>query len=86
MQGRIISPANRPRSYIVGIPTGQVERNQSQLQVVPSAEQSEIEQQAETEMEIEPEHPSRIMTRSRTGTAIYPSTWEIQQMLNWLNY
>ena len=72
MQGRIISPANQPRSYIVEIPTGWVERNRSQLQVVPSAEQPEREQQAETEteMEIEPELPRQIMTRSRTGTAI----------------
>ena len=73
VSGRVISPAGRPRSYIGEIPSGQIERNRSQLMVVPrenseNPETSETSQQPATETET----PRRIMTRSRTGTAVNP--------------
>ena len=71
--GKVISPADRPRSYIVETPSGQVERNRSQLTVKPSDDQqnlgnSEINQQPE----IGNAHPRTILTRSRTGTVVNP--------------
>ena len=66
MSGRVISTAGRPRSYVVETPSGQIERNRSQLIVVP--ENSETNQQPD----VETETPYRIMTRSRTGTAVNP--------------
>jgi transposase InsO family protein len=71
VHGRVVSPADRPRSYIVETPTGQIERNRSQLQVVPNIEDTESETiDQRTETETVPETPRRIMTRSRTGTAV----------------
>ena len=67
VSGRVISPADRPRSYVVETPSGQIERNRSQLTVAPR-ENSETNHQPE----IETETSHRIMTRSRTGTAINP--------------
>ena len=71
--GKVISPADRPRSYIVETPSGQVERNRSQLTVKPSDDQqnlgnSEINQQPV----IGNAHPRTILTRSRTGTVVNP--------------
>ena len=60
----VVTPAATPRSYVVETPSGQVRRNRQHLNVVP--------QQPEP---IEPPDspiPSRIMTRSRTGTELHP--------------
>ena len=71
MQGKVVSPAGRPRSYVVETPTGSVERNRSQLRVIPNNADAENEADSQqTETETEPEPPRRIMTRSRTGTTI----------------
>ena len=72
VSGRVISPAGRPRSYVVETPSGQIERNRSQLTVAPreNSENSETNQQPE----VEAETPRRIMTRSRTGTTVNPPT------------
>ena len=68
--GRVISPASRPRSYVVETPTGQVERNRSQLTVVPGENLGNPE--TAQPPEVDTETPHRIMTRSRTGTSINP--------------
>ena len=62
-----LSHAGRPSSYVVETPSGQIECNRSQLTVVPR-ENSETNYRSETETET----PCRVMTRSRTGTAINP--------------
>ena len=84
MQGTVVSPADQPRSYVLETPTGRVERNRSQLQVIPDAGGIESEQQVEAERENEnvvpSEPPSRIMTRSRTGTAISRPERLVQQV------
>ena len=68
--GRVISPADRPRSYVVATPSGQIERNRSHLTVVPreNSEDSDTNQQPQ----VDNETPRRIMTRSRTGTTVNP--------------
>ena len=70
VRGRVVSPANRPISYIVETPNRQIKRNQSQLQVVPNVETESETISQQTETETVPETPRRIMTRSRTGTAV----------------
>ena len=74
VQGRVVSPANRPKLYVVETPTGPVEGNRSQLQVIPNAERAKNSPQSGTtagsETETQPEPPRRIMTRSRTGIKI----------------
>ena len=67
VSGRVISPTDRPRSYVVETPSGQIERNQSQL-TVALRENLETNHQPQTETETS----RRIMMRSRTGTAINP--------------
>ena len=64
---RVISPTGRPRSYVVKTMSGQIEHNRSQL-TVASRENSETNYRSETETETS----RRVMTRSRTGTAINP--------------
>ena len=57
MQGKVISLAGRSRSYVVETPTGSVERNGSQLRVIPNnvdAENEADSQQTETETELKP--------------------------------
>ena len=53
---------------------GLVERNRSQLRVIPNTEGVENDPQTVTEAEsvaeTQPEPPRQIMTRSRTGTKI----------------
>ncbi len=65
-RGRVISPAEAPRSYVVDTPSGQLRRNRGHLNIVPK----------ETETggpALETESPPRaIMTRSCTGTETRP--------------
>ena len=67
--GRVISPATTPRSYIVSTPAGQTRRNRSHLTVEPTDQQIKdlpiVERPA-----IQPRSP--IVTRSRTGTSVIP--------------
>ena len=63
-QGRVITPAVTPRSYLVETPTGQIRRNQQHLNIIP--DQS-------TQMTVPSNVPTarpRIMTTSQTGTQI----------------
>lgn len=81
VQGRVVSPADRPRSYVVETPTGQVERNRSQLRVIPEADsdqQTEVESANENAVPSEPSR--RIMTRSRTGTTVSKPDRLVQQV------
>ena len=68
-QGRVIAPANAPRSYLVETPSGQVRRNHTHLNVIPETQPPEHE--STTGATPTPTR-SPIMTRSRTGTNIAP--------------
>lgn len=88
VQGQVISPTDRPRSYVVETPTGQVERNRSQLQVIPNEDKAEGDQQTETgnnyDSKTKPEPPHQIMTRSRTGASMSKPERLAQQVWDWL--
>ena len=60
--GRVVLPANTPRSYLIDTPSGRVRRNRQHLNVMPD----------NTEHSDSDPSPNRIMTRSQTGTAIRP--------------
>ena len=72
VEGRIVGPAETPRSYIVETPTGEIRRNRSQLTVVPTdnPRQSRDELNSENATSTQPQR--RIATRSQTGTEIIP--------------
>ena len=76
VSGRVISPAGWPRSYLVETPSAQVERNLRQLTIAPS-ENSENSENSGTNQQSEVDNatPRRIMTQSRTGTAVNPPNW-----------
>ena len=59
--GRIIQPANTPRSYIVDVPSGQFWRNH--LRTRPEPVQTTVEENSPTRV---------IETRSRTRAVIHP--------------
>lgn len=76
VSGRVVEPANAPRSYVVATPSGLVERNRRHLNIVPQQESqnrivpaSETSTGSSTERE-SPPSPQPIMTRSRTGTTL----------------
>ena len=71
VQGKVVSPANTPRSYIVDTPSGQVRRNRNQLTVVPQ-QQPPVNNQQQNGADTNQEPPRRICTRSQTGTMIHP--------------
>ena len=67
IQGRVISRADNPRSYVIETPTGELQRNRTHLNIVP-------EQQPRSTVEC-PQTPAslrRIVTRSQMGTARKP--------------
>ena len=68
VSGKVVAPADRPRSYVVDTPSGQIKRNHSQLIVVPSENSESYKTTQQPEVETSP--PRRIMTRSKTGTAV----------------
>ena len=61
--GTMVRPGENPQSYIIEIPTGQVQRNHSYLNVIP---ESIIKEQSKTNV---PTQPKVIMTHSKTGTS-----------------
>ena len=65
--GRIVSPADAPRSYIVETPSGQIRRNRAHLTPLPSAQLTAPTNSNES---APPANRSPIQTRSRTGTTI----------------
>ena len=66
VQGKVISTAGSPRSYMVSTPSGEIHRNRSHLNIVPNKPEPE---HAGTQTDLS---PKVIMTRSRTGTEIGP--------------
>ena len=68
IQGRVVSLANTPRSYVADVPSGQLHRNRHHLSVIPPTSPDD-----DTQGHYEPDPPPRrIMTRSQTGTPISP--------------
>ena len=69
VEGRVVSPANSPRSYVVDTP-GVLRRNRQHLNVAPEEpEDSELES---NEQSTEQSQPSRIVITSQTGTVVKP--------------
>ena len=66
--GKVISPANTPKSYMVETDSGTVRRNRQHLTVIP--ERTDIP--AEQDQTCRGPRASPIMTRSKTGTPIVP--------------
>ena len=64
-RGMVTISAEQPRSYLVSTPSaGDIRRNRSQLNMVPSTEGDP------ESLPVPQPSPKRIMTRSRTGTDI----------------
>lgn len=71
IRGRVLSPADTPRSYNVETSSGVVRRNRSQLNIVPNIDSDNSQaKQPETETP-----PRRILTRSQTGVTIQPPNY-----------
>lgn len=67
IQGRVVSHANNPRSYIIKTSSGQLQRNSTHLNVVPE-NSTTTQQQAVTSTS----PPRKIVTCSQTGTVLNP--------------
>ena len=70
IEGRVVSPAKSPRSYLVETPSGVVRRNRVRLNVKP-----EIVEEPEPVMNkpsTDQPQPNRIITRSQTGSSAKP--------------
>ena len=67
-EGRVVSPAESPRSYLVDTPTGVVRRNRQHLNVAPPAQENSEPDTAEQCTDQPPQN--RIVTRSQTGTTV----------------
>ena len=65
--GRVIGPANTPRSYIIQTPSGVVRRNQFHITPRPAVDNSENVTQSEHDSGCD-----RVTTRSQTGTRVGP--------------
>ena len=63
IQGKVISPAESPRPYVVSTPSGEVHRNQSHLNIVPDRPEPEHQ-------ENQTDSSPKVITRSCTGTEI----------------
>ena len=73
VEGRVVSPAKSPRSYVVDTPTGVVRRNRQHLNVDPEkTENPEPETNTEQSQPQSQTEPNRIVTRSQTGTVVKP--------------
>ena len=78
-EGLVTSSHQSPRPYIVDTPVGSVRCNRSQLNVIPSTNTSSNKWTSSPTSEDNyssqrvQEPARRIMTRSQTGTPIYPS-------------
>ena len=71
--GKVLYPADTPRSYIVQTPSGNVRRNRSQLNVQPPSTPTSPTTPPGTRSTVVPQASrSPIMTRSRSGTSIQP--------------
>ncbi len=73
--GHVVSTASRPRSYLVDVPTGQVQRNRKHLTTIPGVPPTpEHDEDISDNASVPHTQPSsrKIMTRSQTGTPILP--------------
>ena len=72
--GRIVSPAETPRSYMVETPTGQFRRNRQHLRVTitPNNSTSTSDTTISTQR-------SPIQTRSCTNTSIFPRSFHTRK-------
>ena len=70
VEGRVVSPANSPRSYVVDTPTSVVRRNRQHLNVAP--EKLGDSEPESNEHSTEQPQPNRIVTISQTGTFVKP--------------
>ena len=70
VEGRVVSPAKSPRSYLVDTPTGVVRRNRLHLNVAPQKQDGS--EAVPNEHATERLRPNRIATRSQTGTLVKP--------------
>ena len=61
--GKTVSTASTQRSYIIQTPSGEIRRNRSQLNIIPSTTKAPTKTAR---------NRSPIMTHSRTGTAVNP--------------
>ena len=69
MEGKVVSPADKPHFYVVETPTGKIERTRRHLHVVPVAESGAAESGAEVEGDTPASPyklPTKVMTRSQT--------------------
>ena len=72
VEGKIVGPAEMPRSYTVKTPTGEIRRNRSQLTVVPTDNLHQSRDELNSENTTSTQLQRRIATRSQTGTEIIP--------------
>ena len=79
VEGRVLGPAETPRSYIVETPAGEIRRNQNQLTTIPSGPsdtQSNAQANTDSEQSVNeqsnPQPSRKITTRSQTGVEICP--------------
>ena len=72
-EGKVVSPSDLPRSYMVVTPKGTVRRNRLHLNVDPSATVDFPDTDSSKTPEIPDDEPRRIMTRSQTGTETHYS-------------
>ena len=63
IQGRVMSEASNPRSYVIETPLGELHRNHIHLNVPERAAGESLQTESTPP-------PRKIMTRSRTGTAV----------------
>ena len=69
---KVVSPADKPHSYVVETPTGKIERNRRHLRVVPAAECGAAESGPEVEGDT-PASPCKLPTKVMTHSQIFAS-------------
>ena len=71
IRGRVSTPANTPRC-IVRTPSGELRRNRNHLSTIPPIEGDPANTPSTESEETNQQVGSRIMTRSHTGTIVFP--------------
>ena len=67
MPGKVVSTAQSPRSYVVQTSSGQLRRNRGDIKVMPIPA-------TQNDRQLCGSQPTRMMTRTQTGTEIKPPT------------
>ena len=70
VEGRIVGPADMPRSYIVETPTGEIRQNRSQLTVVSTDNPRQSQDKPNSKNTTITQPQRGIATCSQTGTEI----------------